>query len=97
MKRIFGICLILIVIVMMTGCVGEGSKEYEEHTGYLFKKIEGTECLYYDTDTKIVYVIFNEFSGNLGYGYMSVYYAENGLPYRYVDGKLKEIDSGGSE
>ena len=95
MKRIFGICLILLVMIVMTGCMTEGAKEYEEHTGYLFKKIEGTECLYYDTDTRIVYVMFNEFLGYQGYGYMSVYYAGNGLPYRYVDGELKEIDDGG--
>ena len=93
MKKFFGICLILMMtIVLMTGCVTEGSKKYEEHTGYLFEKIKGTECLYYDVNTKIVYVIFNESAPYSGYGYMSVYYAENGLPYKYVDGELKEIE-----
>ena len=92
MKKIFGICLLLLAIVVMTGCVDEGWKKYEEHTGYLFEKIKGTECLYYDVNTQIVYVIFNEVAHSSGYGYMSVYYASNGLPYKYVDGELKEIE-----
>ena len=96
MKRIFGICLILVVIIIMTGCdsMAKGDKNYAEHTGYLFEKIEETECLYYDVNTKIVYIIFNEraSAGYQGYGYMSVYYAGNGLPYKYIDGELKEIE-----
>ena len=39
--------------------------------------------LYYDTNTKIVYILFNECAGYFGYGYMSPYYAPNGMPYVY--------------
>ena len=39
--------------------------------------------LYYDVDTKIVYIMFHEQVGWAGYGYMSAYYAPNGLPYLY--------------
>ena len=39
--------------------------------------------LYYDTNTKIVYILFNECAGFSGYGYMSPYYALNGMPYVY--------------
>ena len=35
--------------------------------------------LYYDTNTKIVYILFNEWAN----GYMSPYYAPNGRPYVY--------------
>lgn len=49
--------------------------------------------LYYDTNTKIVYILFNEGAGNAGYGYMSPYYAPNGMPYVYnvQTNSLKEI------
>lgn len=57
--------------------------------------IPGENGLYYDRDTKIVYIIFKECSGYDGYGFMSPYYAPNGFPYQYDANKraLIEIDS----
>lgn len=44
---------------------------------------KGANDLYYDSQTKVVYFVFSKRSGYAGYGYMSAYYAPNGLPYVY--------------
>ena len=49
--------------------------------------------LYYDANKKIVYIMFNDCAEYCGYGYMSAYYAPNGLPYMYnpQTNELEEI------
>lgn len=94
MKKIF--LLSILLIVFMTGCgVSEGSKNYYESTNNTLHKIPDNENLYYDINTNIVYIIFNEEQNagyaSVGYGYMSPYYASNGKPYKYIDGKMEEI------
>lgn len=81
------VILILTIAFVCTGCTVEGSESYERHTNL---KETGIENLYYDLNTKIVYILFNEYAGNAGYGYMSPYYAGNGKPYIWENG-LKEI------
>ena len=80
-------CIALAVIFFfgLTSCVFSGNKDYSETTGGRFIEISGQDNLYYDTNTKVVYVIWNEADGihNAGYGYMSPYYSSNGLPYSY--------------
>lgn len=84
---------LLIPMLLFTGCgMHTGAKDYKNNTDKTFQNVDGKEWLYYDKKTKIVYVIFNEFTTNTGYGYMSPYYAPNGKPYRYIDGELKEIE-----
>ena len=85
-KKVLAI-LILIITFVCTGCALEGSKDYEKHANL---KETGIENLYYDPHTKIVYILFNEFAGEAGYGYMSPYYAGNGKPYIWENG-LEEI------
>ena len=90
-------CVVLAIIVFfgLTSCTHSGSKDYTETTNSRFVEIVGQEDLYYDTNTKVVYVIWNEFDAfwDAGYGYMSPYYSSSGLPYSYnVDtGYLEEI------
>lgn len=93
MKKKAAIAL-LSCMILLSGCntTYSGRKGYELHTDNIFKQVENSSCLYYDINTSVVYVIFNEFSGNTGYGYMSPYYANNRKPYLYVDGELKEIE-----
>lgn len=83
MKKIIIALLALLLCVSLAACgTYEGSKNYPGRTGFV--EIIGKRNLYYDPDTKIVYIIFNESSsGYHGYGYMSPYYAPNGLPYLY--------------
>lgn len=83
MKKIIAILLAFLLCVNLAACgTYEGSKDYPSRTGFV--EIAGKRNLYYDPDTKIVYIIFNESSGGYhGYGYMSPYYAPNGLPYLY--------------
>ena len=95
MKKIIVILLAILLCVYLTACgTTEGGKNYTSHTGFV--EVIGKKNLYYDPDTKIVYVIFNEDAGTgyRGYGYMSPYYASNGLPYLYDANSqtLYEID-----
>ena len=72
----------------MTGCTGEGSKNYDNHSKLI--SIEGENDLYYYSTTHIAYITFNECTGNCGYGYMSSYYSENGKLCTY-DTDTKQI------
>lgn len=82
MKKIFTLLISLMIIFSLAGCVVEkGRTNYENHTSLI--SIPSQENLYYDFNTKIVYIIFSERDGYAGYGYMSPYYAQNGLPYMY--------------
>lgn len=75
--------LTLLLCLVLTSCDGPyaGEENYEQNTDLV--ALTEKNNLYYDPDTKIVYFIFNERSGYAGYGYMSPYYADNGLPYLY--------------
>lgn len=74
-----------------------GVKDYTRTAGML--PIEGRDNLYYDPKECIVYMIFNEMAGSRGYGYMSPYYASNGLPYLYdpMTNKLVQISDPSKE
>lgn len=84
--------LAMYVIFKTTNTVSEGKKDYISQTGFL--PVEGREGLYYDPIEKIVYIMFSEMSAAQGYGYMSPYYADNGLPYKYdpATHKLQKIE-----
>lgn len=81
-NKIITLILTVFLIFWMVGCTSTGSKDYIERTD---GRLQPTmmQDLYYDTNTKIVYILFNECAGYSGYGYMSPYYAPNGLPYVY--------------
>ena len=78
----------LILTVFLVFCLAGCSATYAGSKGYTTRtngRLQPTmmQDLYYDTNTKIVYILFNEGAGNAGYGYMSPYYAPNGMPYVY--------------
>ena len=84
-NKIITLILTVVLVLCLSGCCSgtfEGSKDYTKRTG---GKLQPTmmQDLYYDTNTKIVYILFNECAGYSGYGYMSPYYAPNGMPYVY--------------
>lgn len=83
-NKIIVLILTVVLVFCLAGCGGtfEGSKNYTTRTN---SRLQPTmmQDLYYDTNTKIVYILFNECAGYSGYGYMSPYYAPNGLPYVY--------------
>lgn len=82
MKKIIAVLLALLLCVSLAACgTYEGNKDYTARTGFV--EVTGKKNLYYDPDTKVIYIIFNEYDGYQGYGYMSPYYAPNGLPYLY--------------
>ena len=89
LKKAISFLVLFALILSLAACASEGSKDYSRHTGLV--EISGRSNLYYDPATKIVYILFNETAGYAGYGYMSAYYAPNGLPYVYEDGTLVEI------
>ena len=81
-NKIIVLILTVVLAFCTVGCTYTGSKGYTENTD---GRLQPTmmQDLYYDTNTKIVYILFNEGAGNSGYGYMSPYYAPNGMPYVY--------------
>lgn len=78
------ICLVALTISLLclAGCASTGSKDYIKNTNGRLRP------------TAIVYILFNECAGYSGYGYMSPYYAPNGIPYTYDESTntLKEIE-----
>lgn len=91
-KRVPVLMVALVLLMVLDGCTYEGSKDYTNRTtGRLIQTTMSD--LYYDANTKIVYIMFNECAGYSGYGYMSPYYAPNGLPYIYnvQTSELEEI------
>ena len=86
-KKLLALCLVLMLFI--TGCAYEGICNYEKNSP--LRQIKTMENLYYHTDTKVIYIVFCEFSGNQGYGYMATYYSENGKLCRYVDREIVEI------
>lgn len=82
-NKIIVLILTVVLVFCLTGCgVDTGSKDYSKNTSGRLQST-GMQDLYYDTNTKIVYILFNEWAGYQGYGYMSPYYAPNGMPYVY--------------
>lgn len=83
MKKILALIVIVCMVFCLCGCANKGSKNYNKTTTGRLIPIVGQSDLYYDANTKVVYILFNECTGYTGYGYMSPYYADNGLPYVY--------------
>lgn len=80
-KKFTAVALFIVLLMGLAACASKGTKGYESNTGLV--AIPGFNDLYYDSQPKVVYFVFNECSGYQGYGYMSAYYAPNGLPYLY--------------
>ena len=93
-NKIIVLILTVFLVFCLAGCskTYAGAKDYTKRTG---GRLQPTmmQDLYYDTNTKIVYILFNECAGFSGYGYLSPYYAPNGLPYVYniQNNSLEEI------
>lgn len=91
------ICLTLCLSGCNDSYTRQGDQNYSDTMDNRFVPIATQKNLYYDINTKIVYVIFCEDDGvadcRAGYGYMSPYYADNGMPYKYNvnTGALEEI------
>ena len=82
MKKLTALFLAFLLCAVLTGCAPtEGLKNYREHIGFI--AVTNHDNLYYDPVTRVVYILFNEAMDYCGYGYMSPYYADNGLPYLY--------------
>ncbi len=94
MKKFITILITICLMLCFAGCTVEGSKNYSERTNNRLIAVPTQQDLYYDINTKVVYIVFNEFAGETGYGYMSPYYASNGEVYLYnvETGALEEIN-----
>lgn len=87
---IASICTALLVICLIMGIKDSQTDINKADNDFSnFAQIE--ENLFYDIDTQIVYFICNKEHDQKGYGYITPYYASNGLPYLYIDGELTEI------
>ena len=84
MKKFVYIIITICLMLCLVGCSNvKGDKNYTENTNNRLIPVSGQQDLYYDINTKVIYIIFNECGGYDGYGYMSPYYADNGFPYIY--------------
>lgn len=84
-KKILAVVLGLILCLGVTGCSAKGMVLGKSSK---LIPIENETDLYYYSATNIVYIAFNHCIGNLGCGYMSPYYSENGRLCTYdVDTK----------
>ena len=89
-KKLFIMVILVVMLMGLAACASKGTKGYESNTGLV--AIPGINDLYYDSQTKVVYFVFNECSGYQGYGYMSAYYAPNGFPYLYDPFKQELVE-----
>lgn len=84
MKRFVLVFLIVCMMCFQSGCVQSNDENMVSTTNGRFMQVQNEQDLYYDIDTKIVYVMFIRSEGRQSAtGYMSPYYANNGLPYIY--------------
>ena len=91
-KKILAVVLGLTLCFGMIGCTFTGSKSYNESSKLI--SIEGENDLYYYSTTHIVYIVFNEFEYQVGYGYMSPYYSENGKLCTYNTNTKQIVEIG---
>ena len=75
--------------------IGQYNYTMQNADGHIAFKATGLTDLYYDPATKVVYIIATATGDKKGFGFMSPYYAPNGLPYLWdtTSGKLSEIKS----
>ena len=90
-KKIIYIIVLIIAIGSMNGCgcSEEPKRILDDGSSIFIDNIAKSEQLVYDSNTKIVYIRQYTYSGNYVY---TLYLSENGLPYKYDDGKLIEVN-----
>lgn len=81
-KKLCALIAAALLCVSLTACGPSNVNESVTGT-FSFIQIKGYENLYYDPATRIVYFVSARGDGYHGYGFMSAYYADNGLPYHY--------------
>lgn len=95
-KKLTAFVLALCLVLVLAGCNSNpivANADYQTHSFLI--NIQSRDCLYYDPSTSIVYFLLSEHNNSKrGFGYMSPYYAPNGLPYLYdvESGELVEIE-----
>lgn len=91
-KKLIIILCIFNILICLSGCSaaweGSDTAQQDHKISTDFEQIDGYENLYYCKDTDIVYWIGGSYQVNVigedyTTSYMTVYYAPNGLPYRY--------------
>lgn len=92
-KKLIFLILLSTLILNLTGCgVTKGKSDYQSTANF----IQISDNLYYYSDTKIVYIIFNEKVGvadsSTGYGYMSEYYSKNGNLCRFDENSQNIVE-----
>lgn len=89
-KKILATCSAILIFISLASCAA-GSNNYASTASLI--KVPNQENLYYHINTGVVYIVFNEYIADKGYGYMSPYYSENGNLYRYdlSENKMVEI------
>ena len=94
MKKFVLFFIAFILLISLVGCSYTGGTVYSDPAIGLIP-IPNRECLYYDPTEKVVYIMYYEHVDYWGYGYMSPYYAQNGLPYLYDANTQTLVQIGG--
>ncbi len=81
MKKLLAAMMAVVLCVCLVGCERTSEIAYRSTTN--LEPVPFGDDLYYDVQTKVVYMMFGQENVYQGYGYMSAYYAPNGLPYLY--------------
>lgn len=96
MKKITSVLLVLAIsiglLISLVSCEKDISKDKLTETYNASSRFIKTEYqdIYYDVETNIVYIIFDEDGYSRRSGYMSIYLGPNGYPCKY-DINTKEI------
>lgn len=104
MKKIIAMVMAIAICLSLVGCMSleERDTEVKDHTRINFERatefvaVPQHDDLYYSQDTRVVYIIVQAKAGG-GYsatsaGFMSPYYAPNGLPYLYDIDRQKLVE-----
>ena len=91
-RGIISLVLLAMIFALLAGC-GEKNSDNTLQDFTKFKVIEGSDCLRYDTDTRVVYYLFSTCvsGGYYSYSYMAPYISENGRYCRYMNDEIVEI------
>lgn len=86
MKKFIVFLIVIVMLLTMCGCMNDSAvaeSRLRKNLPSNIISIDGMDSIYYDANTRIVYIIIPVIDMSTDFGFMSPYYAPNGLPYMY--------------
>lgn len=88
MRRAVLFAVAMLITISLCAC-GSKNTAYDTVKDFGFEPVVGSDYLFYDESTRIIYIMLG--NGMTERGYMSAYYDENGKLCRYIDGGIYPI------